>query len=68
MKVVLIGASGFVGTRLMNLLDKEDNYTLRNIDLVQNHFFPQYTALGDVRIFQQLNNQFAEFAMGGGLI
>lgn len=40
MKIALIGASGFVGTRLLGLLDEsKDQYELKNIDLLQSHFF-----------------------------
>ena len=50
MKIVMIGASGFVGTRLIDLLRAEGaNYEIRNIDLQQSHFFPEVTELGDVR-------------------
>ena len=46
----MIGASGFVGTRLIDLLRAEGaNYEIRNIDLQQSHFFPEVTEIGDVR-------------------
>lgn len=51
MKVTFIGGSGFVGTRLIELL-KEDstNYAkIKNIDLLQSHFHPEVTEIGDVR-------------------
>lgn len=51
MKITFIGGSGFVGTRLIELL-KEDstNYAkIRNIDLLQSHFHPEVTEIGDVR-------------------
>lgn len=51
MKVTFIGGSGFVGTRLIELL-KEDstNYSeIKNIDLLQSHFHPEVTEVGDVR-------------------
>lgn len=39
MKIAMIGGSGFVGTRLIDLL-KEDskNYECKNIDLLPSHF------------------------------
>ena len=49
MKITLIGASGFVGTRLISLLKESNNYQLTNIDKQQSHFFPQLTTIGDVR-------------------
>lgn len=51
MKITFIGGSGFVGTRLIELL-KEDstNYSkIKNIDLLQSHFHPEVTEIGDVR-------------------
>ena len=49
MKITLIGASGFVGTRLITLLKKAQRYEMLNIDLQQSRFFPEVTAIGDVR-------------------
>lgn len=58
MKIALIGASGFVGTRLLGLLEEsKDQYELKNIDLLQSHFFPQYTIIGDVRKQEQMNKE-----------
>lgn len=58
MKITLIGASGFVGTRLLGLLDEsKDQYKLKNIDLLQSHFFPQYTIIGDVRKQEQMDKE-----------
>lgn len=60
MKITLIGASGFVGTRLMNLLKESSNdYELKNIDLQPSHFFNQYTTIGDVRDQEQMNKELA---------
>lgn len=47
MKIVLIGGSGFVGTRLIDLL--QHDYQLKNIDKQQSHFFSDITIIGDVR-------------------
>ena len=49
MKIALIGASGFVGTRLISLLKEHQQYEMLNIDLQQSHFFPNITEIGDVR-------------------
>lgn len=43
MKITLIGASGFVGTRLITLLKKAQRYEMLNIDLQQSRFFPEVT-------------------------
>lgn len=59
MKITLIGASGFVGTRLMNLLDETGQYELKNIDLQPSHFFNQYTTIGDVRNREQMDKELA---------
>lgn len=49
MKIALIGASGFVGTRLISLLKEHQQYEMLNVDLQQSHFFPKITEIGDVR-------------------
>ena len=55
MNITLIGASGFVGTRLLGLLSEEPQiFSIRNIDKAQSHFFSHITEIGDVRDVQQL--------------
>lgn len=50
MRITMIGASGFVGTRLLNLLTSEaDQYICKNVDLLPSHFFNELTVIGDVR-------------------
>ena len=50
MKVTMIGGSGFVGTRLLNLLkDYPKEYECKNVDLLPSHFFNDLTVIGDVR-------------------
>ena len=49
MLITLIGGSGFVGTRLIDLLKEDQNYELKNIDLEHSHFFDDITVIGDVR-------------------
>lgn len=50
MNIVMIGASGFVGTRLIDLLRGEPaKYRIRNIDLSPSCFFNDITVIGDVR-------------------
>ena len=50
MKIAMIGASGFVGTRLLDLLQEESQkYECKNIDLQPSNFFNEITVLGDVR-------------------
>ena len=55
MNITLIGGSGFVGTRLIDLLEKDDRFNIMNIDIQPSHFFNQYTIFGDVRNPGQLN-------------
>lgn len=45
--ITLIGASGFVGTRLIDTI--KDSYQILNMDKQQSHFFPEVTTIGDVR-------------------
>lgn len=49
MKVTLIGGSGFVGTRLISLLQEQDSYEIKNVDLAPSHFFNPVSVIGDVR-------------------
>lgn len=59
-KIALIGGSGFVGTRLIDLLQQEKGeYEIRNIDLVQSQFFPALTQIGDVREQAQMDKALA---------
>lgn len=48
MKITLIGGSGFVGTRLIDLLRQEGG-EIQNVDKQQSHFFSDITVIGDVR-------------------
>ena len=60
MNVTMIGASGFVGTRLLDLLTQEpEKYTLENIDLQPSHFFKEITTIGDVREQEQMDKMLA---------
>ena len=54
MKITLIGGSGFVGTRLIDLLCPDGKYELQNIDKQPSHFFPDVTVTGDVRDREKL--------------
>lgn len=57
MKIALIGGSGFVGTRLLDLLLQQDGYDCLNIDLEPSHFFNDITIIGDVRDEEKLEEQ-----------
>tara|TARA_R110002126_G_scaffold181187_2_gene329915 strand:- start:3340 stop:4332 length:993 start_codon:yes stop_codon:yes gene_type:complete len=56
-KVTLIGASGFVGTRLANIT--KTNFELKNIDKNQSSFHPEITTIADVRRKEQLVKELA---------
>ena len=58
MRITLIGASGFVGTRLIDLLKAD--HQLKNIDIQSSHFFQEYTVTGDVRDFNSINGLLTE--------
>lgn len=47
MKITIIGGSGFVGTRLLKLLE-ESSYTLQNIDKRQSLSYPKITTIANV--------------------
>lgn len=47
MKITIIGGSGFVGTRLLKLLE-ESSYTLQNIDKRQSLSYPKITTVANV--------------------
>jgi len=58
MNVALIGASGFVGTRLLDVLSQDNgSYDLKNIDLLPSHFFNDLTEIGDVRIQEDMDEK-----------
>ena len=52
MKIAVIGGSGFVGTRLIDLLRKE--YEIVNIDKQHSHFHDDITKIADVRYKEQI--------------
>ena len=58
MKITMIGASGFVGTRLIDLLKNDpQKYRLKNIDLLPSHFFNDISEVGDVREQEQMDEK-----------
>ena len=57
MNITMIGASGFVGTRLLGLLKEDSQYALKNIDLLPSHFFNELTEIGDVREQGQMDEK-----------
>lgn len=55
MKIALIGGSGFVGTRLIELLRRD--HAVSNIDKRESPFFNDITVIGDVRDTARLTEQ-----------
>lgn len=54
----MIGASGFVGTRLIGLLKESgEKYEVKNVDLQPSHFFNDVTVIGDVRNQEQMDRE-----------
>jgi len=51
-KILFIGASGFVGTRLIDIT--KNDFTISNIDKQQSSFFSELTTFGDVRNFADI--------------
>ena len=47
MRITIIGGSGFVGTRLIELL-KQSNSIIQNIDKRQSSFYPEITSISNV--------------------
>ncbi|HDG1667395.1 TPA: NAD-dependent epimerase/dehydratase family protein [Kluyvera ascorbata] len=58
-KVCFVGASGFVGTRLIELV--KGDFHLKNVDKQQSHFFPELTVLGDVRDLNSMETELTGF-------
>jgi nucleoside-diphosphate-sugar epimerase len=54
MNITLIGASGFVGTRLIELFKQHKNYQLKNVDKQQSPVYPDLTTIADVRDKEKL--------------
>ncbi len=51
-KICLIGGSGFVGTRLIELI--KNDFKIKNIDKQPSHFFQDFSVNGDIRDQQRL--------------
>ncbi|QKJ87774.1 UDP-glucose 4-epimerase [Paramixta manurensis] len=58
-KVLFIGASGFVGTRLIEVA--QNDFDITNFDKQQSHFYPEITVSGDIRSQEQLDNILSGF-------
>jgi nucleoside-diphosphate-sugar epimerase len=56
-KVIFVGASGFVGTRLIETANSE--FEIKNLDKQDSHFYPDITVKGDVRDQSSLDEHLA---------
>ena len=54
MKICLIGASGFIGSRLIDVFQK-NSYILLNIDKKNSLLFPEITVIADIRDKEKLS-------------
>ena len=59
MKIAIIGGSGFVGSRLIGLLQTVPNIELLNIDKQQSELYPHLTQIADVQDVQKLTELLA---------
>ena len=48
MKIVIIGGSGFVGTRLIELLKQDVSFHICNLDKQESRFYPEITTIANV--------------------
>ncbi len=53
--ILIIGGSGFVGTRLIRICSNV--FSVYNIDKRQSDFFPEITTIGDIRNVKQIANE-----------
>lgn len=58
-KVCFIGASGFVGTRLIETA--KNDFSIKNLDKNQSHFYADITEIGDVRNQSEIDSALAGF-------
>jgi len=54
MNICLVGASGFVGTRLIELLKQDSRYQIKNIDKNNSPFYPEITTIANIRDKEKL--------------
>lgn len=57
-KILFIGASGFVGTRLIDICKNE--FDITNLDKQQSPFFPDLTTIGDIRNSDSIKNMYGK--------
>ena len=53
--VIVIGGSGFIGTRLIRRLRINDSIESKIIDIAPSKVFPDFVTLSDVRLLEQLS-------------
>lgn len=60
MNIELIGGSGFIGSRLVARLIRNDLFRVRIIDKIRSKSFPKLAVVGDVRSIEQLRSNLRE--------
>lgn len=63
MKIAIIGGSGFVGSRLIGLLQTVPNIELLNIDKQQSELYPHLTQIADVQDVQKATGCWQELIL-----
>ncbi len=59
MNITIIGGSGFVGTKLINLLSQSPNFSIKNIDKQRSIAHPQITNIANVLDSEALKRELA---------
>lgn len=52
--ILYIGASGFIGTRLIDITKEE--FSIKNLDKTESLFHPELTTIGDIRNIRDIHN------------
>lgn len=60
MNITIIGGSGFVGTKLINLLSQSPNFSIKNIDKQRSIAHPQITNIANVLDSEALKRELAD--------
>lgn len=56
-KISLIGASGFIGSRLISVIQQDDDHVeLVNLDKAESKEYPDITQIGDIRNMNSIEN------------
>lgn len=56
----VIGGSGFIGTRLVQLLQTKDDYKIEIFDIEPSRLFSEISTIGDIRSLEQLRESLSD--------